>query len=814
MSPLLLALALAGCEDPQGGPDRPTRGDAAGEALDALRDASASPVGLTASYGVPSAITFQVPLPDGDPVDAAYGFLETWSALYGLDDARAQLWPVDDRGPDGTHVRFVQRTLPEQGGLPLFDSWLTVHSLDGTAYLTTGRWIPGLRSAPPTLGAEEALARAPLDLRGLEVHGEPQLGLYAVWSERGVPEVHTVWRTTVSGHDGATGEAARWRVDVDATTGEVVHQVSVLTSCDFDLQVMYGSHTDASATCWYGFADTVDWFDEDGMLDDYSSALDHNDDGINGDANGRAVYDWYEDVVGWCSFDNDDEQLEIVTHADIPNASANGDCETTQFSDGYASALDVVAHEFTHVVDADAGDLVYSGQSGALDESFADVMAALVDGNWQIGEDLPGGAIRDLADPALHQQPDHFDGYVSGGDVHLNSGIPNKAAWLATVGGEHHGYTVDGIGRSRAARLFHSAHVTSIGGEANFRDARDAIVNTATYWGLVGAHDFSPEHACQVGLAYAAVGIGVSAADTDCDGVSDGAESDDDSDGVGDAEDGCPHFADPAQGDTDGDGANDGCDDDDDGDGHEDDGDDCPTVADPGQADSNGDGIGDACADRDGDTVLDDRDNCPDAANWNQSDLDGDGWGDVCDADADGDGHEDVVDNCPKVANPDQAESDGDGFGDACDTCPGSWNPDQDACACPVDLLEMAYCNGAFDPEENLHVNPLDEVSLPWLDRQDQVVADDYRLQLTIVGTSAPWMVFDALGAVVAKSGGSITPTAAIQEASWHPSVDHRYAPGGERVPFATDYTLQFSPDLGTAGADVRLELVATPVAR
>jgi hypothetical protein len=808
-----LWLALAGCEDPQDGPDRPPRGDAASEALDALRDASASPVGLTASYGVPSAVTFQVPLADDDPIDAAYGFLETWAALYGLDDARAQLWPASDQGPDGTHIRFVQRTPPEQGGLPLFNSWLTVHSLDGTAYMTTGRWIPGLRAAPPVLTAEQALAQVQLDLREVEFHGEPQLGLYAVWAERGAHEVHTVWRTTVTGRVLGTGEAARWRIDLDATTGELVHQVSLITSCDFDLQVMYGSHTDASATCWYGWAETVDWFYEEGMLEDYSSALDHNDDGIEANAHGRTVYDWYVDVIGWCSFDDDDEQVEIVTHADIPNASATGGCDTMQFSDGYTT-LDVIAHEFTHLVDANAGDLESSGQSGALDESFADVMASLLDGNWTLGEDVPGGAIRNLASPPLEGHPDHFDNYVSGGDAHVNAGIPNKAAWLAIEGGEHRDYTVDGIGWARGARLFHSAHVASIGGEASFRDARDAVVGTALYWGVIGAHTFSPQHHCQVGLAYAAVGIGVSAADTDCDGVSDGAENDDDGDGTGDAEDGCPHLADPAQSDMDGDGENDACDDDDDGDGVDDTLDGCPTVADPGHADSNGDGIGDACSDRDGDTLLDSQDNCPDASNWYQTDSDGDGWGDVCDPDADGDGHNNTADNCPTVANPDQAEYDGDGFGDACDNCPTAWNPDQDGCACPKDLLERAYCTGAFDPEEDMFVHPLDEVSLPWVDRLDQVIEDDYRLQLTVVGTGQPWMVFDALGDVVAKSSGLVTPTAAIQQASWHPSVDHRYAPDGERAPFATDYTLQFSPDLGTDGVNVRLELVATPVAR
>lgn len=124
----------------------------------------------------------------------------------------------------------------------------------------------------------------------------------------------------------------------------------------------------------------------------------------------------------------------------------------------FTSSLSVIAHELGHGLLQYTTNLDYRGQSGALNESFADVFGALVEqfvagqdaasATWLIGEGLftdavHGVGLRSMAapgtaydDPILGKdpQPATMAGYLDttedNGGVHLNSGIPNHAFYL------------------------------------------------------------------------------------------------------------------------------------------------------------------------------------------------------------------------------------------------------------------------------------------------------------------------------------------------------------------------------------------------
>jgi len=130
--------------------------------------------------------------------------------------------------------------------------------------------------------------------------------------------------------------------------------------------------------------------------------------------------------------------------------------------------------------------------------------------------------------------------------------------------------------------------------------------------------------------------------DLDRDGEGDACDDDADGDSLDvAAEEG--RGTDPHRADTDADGIADGADL-------------CPLHPSRVGVDSDQDGAGDACdPDDDGDGILDYRDNCPGSANEGQEDADADGVGDACVDDYDGDGAPNAMDNCPRGFNPDQA---------------------------------------------------------------------------------------------------------------------------------------------------------------
>ncbi|WP_345750653.1 M4 family metallopeptidase [Microbacterium rhizophilus] len=122
---------------------------------------------------------------------------------------------------------------------------------------------------------------------------------------------------------------------------------------------------------------------------------------------------------------------------------------------GFTGSLSIIGHELAHGVTERTANLVYQGQSGALNEHVSDVFGALVEqrvlghtaqeATWLIGagiftDQVQGTAIRSMRapgtaydDPVLGEdpQPAHMSGYVETGDdnggVHINSGIPNRA---------------------------------------------------------------------------------------------------------------------------------------------------------------------------------------------------------------------------------------------------------------------------------------------------------------------------------------------------------------------------------------------------
>lgn len=195
-----------------------------------------------------------------------------------------------------------------------------------------------------------------------------------------------------------------------------------------------------------------------------------------------STFDFFHELFGRNSLDDAGMSLISSVHVGevddrgryVPMDNAYWDGSQMAYGDGdgvvftrFTRSLDVVGHELTHGVQAFTSNLVYRGQSGALNEHFSDVFGVLVrqwkegvsveKANWLVGADvlMPAAtrrAIRDMEhpgtafvdDPVLgtDPQPAHMDAIYTGaadrGGVHINSGIPNRAFVLAAqaIGGK------------------------------------------------------------------------------------------------------------------------------------------------------------------------------------------------------------------------------------------------------------------------------------------------------------------------------------------------------------------------------------------
>jgi len=145
---------------------------------------------------------------------------------------------------------------------------------------------------------------------------------------------------------------------------------------------------------------------------------------------------------------------------------------------------DVVGHEFAHGVTDHTSGLVYLNESGAIDESLADIWGEFIDltngrgddseeVRWLHGEDLQRRgfltngqrATRNMRNPseAPYFHPDfvgseHWDWdpfNEDHGGVHTNCGVNNKLCYLLTDGDTFRGYTVQGMGLARVAELYY-----------------------------------------------------------------------------------------------------------------------------------------------------------------------------------------------------------------------------------------------------------------------------------------------------------------------------------------------------------------------
>jgi Zn-dependent metalloprotease len=253
----------------------------------------------------------------------------------------------------------------------------------------------------------------------------------------------------------------------------------------------------------------------------------HDQDAINAYNGLGDTYNFYKSAYNRNSIDNRGMRLDATVHYGdrYDNAFWNGSQMVFGDGDGqifnsFTICLDVIGHELTHGVTQHECNLIYQGQSGALNESMSDVFGSLIKqyklgetaetADWLIGKGLlvHGGALRSMKAPGAayaddpnigsDPQPGDMNGYMNtdddNGGVHLNSGIPNHAFYLAAA-------ALGGHAWEQAGKIWYSA-LPTLPEDCTFQQAADLIYRAAV--GLYGANS---KQADAVGNAWAQVGL-------------------------------------------------------------------------------------------------------------------------------------------------------------------------------------------------------------------------------------------------------------------------------------------------------------------
>ncbi|MRV74622.1 M4 family peptidase [Duganella sp. FT92W] len=252
------------------------------------------------------------------------------------------------------------------------------------------------------------------------------------------------------------------------------------------------------------------------------------------------TYDTMKNVIGWQSLDGQNTATYIAVHVDnnYDNAFFDPNCKCMYIGDGSSfyslGSIDVIGHEMGHgVVDA-TSNLTYSGESGGLNESFADINGEMVEayarnggtgtvipaGNdWMMGKEIAknGQPLRWMYKPSKDgASKDAWSSTLGSINVHYSSGPNNRAFYFLSQGSNSTSSSdyysqyltkqplaMTGIGNDKAYRIWFKAATTKFTASTNYATARTKMIEAANELYGVGSKE-----SIAVQRAYAAINVG------------------------------------------------------------------------------------------------------------------------------------------------------------------------------------------------------------------------------------------------------------------------------------------------------------------
>ncbi|MFV5994681.1 M4 family metallopeptidase [Streptomyces sp. NPDC056231] len=454
---------------------------------------------------------------------------------------------------DGTvHTRY-ERTF---AGLPVLGGDLVVHAAANGAVKSVSKATKATVKVTSTTAVKSADSAKTFALDRAKAEGAtaPKAGTVrkVVWAASGKPVL--AWESVIGGvqHDGTPSEL---HVITDATTGAKLFEYQGIETGtgtgQYNGQVTLGTTLSGST---YEMTDGTrgghKTYDLNGGSSGTGTLFTDADDvwgnglpsdrqtaGVDAAFGAQATWDYYKNVHGRNGIRNDGVGAYSRVHYGnaYVNAFWSDSCFCMTYGDGSGNtkpltSLDVAAHEMSHGVTSNTAGLIYSGESGGLNEATSDIMAAAVEfyvdsatdpGDYLVGEKIDingnGTPLRYMDQPSKDgTSKDAWYSGIGGIDVHYSSGPANHWFYLASEGSgakvvngvSYNSPTSDGlpvtaIGRDAAAKIWYRALSTYMTSSTNYAAARTATLQAAADLYGLGSDTYN-----NTANAWAAINVG------------------------------------------------------------------------------------------------------------------------------------------------------------------------------------------------------------------------------------------------------------------------------------------------------------------
>ena len=420
--------------------------------------------------------------------DVAAAFLQAFGSRFGIGDPAKELVVMrtntDAVGNNSVRYQQIYQGVPVLGREMIVQTDPAQNVISASGKVSTGLSLDVNPSADPTTASQKAL-----DATAAKYPDEDAAQLTAS------PASLWVYDSDALGFRSARSIALVWKIVVSAKNNHPISEV-VLVDAHNGLILLNFSQVDSGLNriivdCYYSDNDCWLARTETAIYETYTDVT-------NAFNYFGTVYNYYKNNFGRDSYDGRGSQIIAFTYyTDMANAFWQGSAKAFFIGPGFA-VLDVLGHEFTHGVTQYESGLIYLNQSGAINESMSDVFGEFIDQangepanhKWEMGQDLPGGAIRSMKDPANFyvydyggpegdpdkiSSSDYYCGGSDNGGVHQNSGVNNKAAYLMTDGDTFNGFTVNGIGKDKVAAIYYEAQANLLTSSTTYPDLYDGL---------------------------------------------------------------------------------------------------------------------------------------------------------------------------------------------------------------------------------------------------------------------------------------------------------------------------------------------------